>query len=175
MRYFKADSNIKRQYFVTAAILLAVLIPVYIVSYNMTAENISAGIQGNIDVTMNMLDKETESLRKISMNIVETDEYTELNKNITIDSPVEYASVNKFAKKYNQTIDLSGIIEDCIIYFKRSDVIVSKKLTLCGEDILSADDFISFGNESFDDFVQKASEEGFSETWRYCPDTFYCG
>ena len=26
MRYFKADSNIKRQYFVTAAILLAVLI-----------------------------------------------------------------------------------------------------------------------------------------------------
>ena len=78
----------------------------YIVSYNMTAENISAGIQGNIDVTMNMLDKETESLRKISMNIVETDEYTELNKNITIDSPVEYASVNKFAKKYNQTIDL---------------------------------------------------------------------
>lgn len=175
MRYFKADSNIKRQYFVTAAILLAVLIPVYIVSYNMTAENISAGIQGNIDVTMNMLDKETESLRKISMNIVETDEYTELNKNITIDSPVEYASVNKFAKKYNQTIDLSSIIEDCIIYFKRSDVIVSKKLTLCGEDFLSADDFIRFGNESFDDFVQKASEEGFSETWRYCPDTFYCG
>ena len=175
MRYFKADSNIKRQYFVTAAILLAVLIPVYIVSYNMTAENISAGIQGNIDVTMNMLDKEAESLRKISMNIAETDEYTVLNKNITVDSPVEYAAVNKFAKKYNQTIDLSSIIEDCIIYFKRSDVIVSKKLTLCGEDFLNIGDFLSFGGESFDDFIKNAAQDGFSETWRYCPDTFYCG
>ncbi len=175
MRYFKADSNIKRQYFVTAAILLAVLIPVYIVSYNMTAENISAGIQGNIDVTMNMLDKEAESLRKISMNIAETDEYTVLNKNITVDSPVEYAAVNKFAKKYNQTIDLSSIIGDCIIYFKRSDVIVSKKLTLCGEDFLNIGDFLSFGGESFDDFIKNAAQEGFSETWRYCPDTFYCG
>ncbi|MDY5626917.1 MAG: AraC family transcriptional regulator [Clostridia bacterium] len=175
MRYFKADSNIKRQYFVTAAILLAVLIPVYIVSYNITVENISAGIQGNIDVTMNMLDKETESLRKISMNIIDTDEYTALNKNITIDSPVEYAAVNKFAKKYNQTIDLSSIIEDSIIYFKRSDVIVSKKLTLCGEDFLSVNDFISFGGEDFYSFLDKASKEGFSETWRYCPDMLYCG
>ena len=52
MRYFKADSNIKRQYFVTAAILLAVLIPVYIVSYNMTAENIRPILFTNVNLPL---------------------------------------------------------------------------------------------------------------------------
>ena len=75
MKLVKAESTVKKQYLFTAIILLLVIIPVYLVSYNITMKNISAGIRGSVDVTMNMVDNEIENLRKTSLNITEIPEY----------------------------------------------------------------------------------------------------
>ena len=146
MKLVKAESTVKKQYLFTAIILLLVIIPVYLVSYNITMKNISAGIRGSVDVTMNMVDNEIENLRKTSLNITEIPEYVSVNKYMVVDSPVEYAEVKNFTEKYTQMIGLSNIIKDTFIVLKRSDIVVSKKLVLCGEDFYDIDNFIRFGD-----------------------------
>ena len=175
MKLVKTESTVKKQYLFTAIILLLVIIPVYIVSYNITLKNISAGISGSVDVTMNMVDNEIENLRKISMNITEIPEYVAVNKYMVVDSPVEYTEVKNFTDKYIQMIGLSNIIKDTFIVLKRSDIVVSKKLVLCGEDFYNTDDFIHFGDIGLNGLLEEASESGLSEIWRYCPETVYCG
>ncbi len=175
MKLHKAESSVKKQYMITAVILLAVLIPMYIVSYNINEKNISSGIRGNIDVTMNMLDNEIENLRKIAINIIDTQEYAAVNRPITVDTPAEYARVKDFSEKYTQMIDLTNIIKDSFIVLKCSNIAVSKKLVICGEDYYDMNDFIRFGDMGFDEFLEKASKSALSETWHYFPDTVYCG
>ena len=175
MKLVKAESTVKKQYLFTAIILLLVIIPVYLVSYNITMKNISAGIRGSVDVTMNMVDNEIENLRKTSLNITAIPEYVSVNKYMVVDSPVEYAEVKNFTEKYTQMIGLSNIIKDTFIVLKRSDIVVSKKLVLCGEDFYDIDNFIRFGDIGLNELLDEASKSGLSEIWRYCPDTVYCG
>ena len=175
MKFQKMDNGVKKQYMITAIILLIVIIPIYFVSYNITVKNISSGIRGSMDVTMNMLDNEIENLRKTAASIIEMPEYVSVNNAMVIDTPAEYALVKNFRDKYVQLTALSNNIKDTFIVLKRSNILVSEKLVLCGEGFYNTDDFLRFKDVGFEEFLNETSKSGMSETWRYFPDTFYCG